>query len=227
MGASLEAGAHLEAAAPPVAGDGMARLSDKDRQSIEATVAAAETRTSAEFALVVAQASDHYAAFPLLWSALLALVAGGAVALALPSTSGGMTFAIQAILFVGGGLLFYSKPLRFRLVPAAIQHEHASRLARLQFAALVHERTPGEVGLLVFVSLGERHVEILVDRGIAGRIPETAWQRVIDEFVAQVRGGHVAEGLIAAVERCTSILEQHFPATPRSHNEIPDRVTEI
>lgn len=205
----------------------MGALADTDRQRIEAAVAAAETRTSAEFAVVVAQASDHYAAFPLLWSALLALVAGGAVALVLPRASGGMVFAIEALLFVAGGLIFYTRPLRFRLVPAAIRNEHASRLARLQFAALVHERTPGEVGLLVFVSLAERHVEILVDRGIADRIAETAWQKIIDAFVAEVRGGRVADGLMTAVERCTSILEQAFPAVPRSHNEIPDRVTEI
>jgi putative membrane protein len=205
----------------------MARLSDEERQSIELAIAAAEAHTSAEFAVVVAQASDHYAGFPLLWSALLALLAGGAVALAAPHTSGSTVFAIEAVLFAAGGVLFYARWLRFRLVPAAIRREHASRLARLQFAALAHERSAGEVGLLIFLSLAERHVEILLDKAIANRIPEEAWRQVVDEIVAQVRMGRVADGLVAAIGRCASVLEPHFPAVPRSQTRVVDRVTEM
>ncbi|MBY0509378.1 MAG: TPM domain-containing protein [Rhodospirillaceae bacterium] len=205
----------------------MRALSPEERTRIEAAVAAAETHTSAEFALVVAQASDHYAAFPLLWSAVLALAAGGAIAITLPSTSGAVIFAIQATLFVAACLILHARPLGFRMVPAAVRQEHARRLARLQFASLVQERTHGDVGLLLFVSLAERHVEILVDRGIADRISETAWQKIIDDFVAAVRAGRVTEGLIAAVAGCATVLETYFPAAPGNHNEIPDRVTEI
>lgn len=205
----------------------MSKLSAQDRQRIETAVAAAERRTRAEFAVVVAAASDHYAAFPLLWSAVLALVAGGTVALALPTTSGATVFAIEATLFIALGFVLYLKPLRFHLVPATVRHEHAGRLARLQFTALVHDRTRGDIGVLLFVSLAERHVEILVDRGIADRIPVAAWQKVVDDFIAAVRNGHVADGLVAAVEGCTAVLETHFPAASGQRNEIPDRVMEI
>lgn len=86
--------ARLAAAAPPAGGDRVSALSPNERQRVETAVAAAETRTSAEFAVVVARASDHYAAFPLFWSAILALVTGGVVALAIPSMTGATTFAI-------------------------------------------------------------------------------------------------------------------------------------
>lgn len=206
---------------------GMRALSAEERNRIETAVAAAEARTCAEFAVVVAQASDDYAAFPLLWSALLALLVGGGIAIAAPGMSVGTTFAMQATVLVVAGLLLYLRPLRVRLAPTAVQQTHAMRLARLQFAALVHERTRGGMGLLLFVSLAERHVEILVDRGIAERIPETAWQNVIDDFVGEIRAGHVAQGFIAAVQGCTAVLEQHFPSASGDHNEIADRVTEI
>ena len=45
-------------------------LSPEERARIEAAVTAAEKRTSAEFAVVVARQSDEYAFFPLLWAAL-------------------------------------------------------------------------------------------------------------------------------------------------------------
>ena len=205
----------------------MAGLSSVDRARIEAAVTAAETRTSAEFAVVVAQSSDHYAAYPLLWSAVLALVAGGAVAVALPYTSAAMTIAVQAAVFVVSSLVLHVHALRVRLVPGSVAIEHARRLAQLQFAALVQDRTHGDIGLLLFVSLAERHVEILVDRGIADRIPQSAWQGIVDEFVAAVRGRQLVEGVVTAVERCTSVLEQQFPAKPGARNEISDRVTDI
>jgi putative membrane protein len=205
----------------------MTALPPEDRQRIETAVAAAETRTSSELAVVVAHASDHYAAFPLLWSAMLAFVAGGGMTFAVPAMSGRTIFAIEAVLFVAAGLVFYTKALRFRLVPAAIGHEHASRLARLEFAGLVHERTQGEVGLLLFVSLAERHVEILPDRGIASRVEQAAWQEIIETFVAKIRTGDVTEGILTAIESCTTVLERHFPPARGKRNEISNRVTEI
>ena len=81
--------------------------------------------------------------------------------------------------------------------------------------------------MLLFVSLAERHVEILVDNGIAERIPQTAFQNIIDGFIQEVHKGKIAEGFIAAIEGCTLVLERHFPARPDEPDEIPNRVTEI
>jgi putative membrane protein len=205
----------------------MRKLSVEERNRIEAAVTASEIRTSAEFAVVVARASDEYALFPLLWAGLLALSTGGVIAIAAPMISVGMSFAIQAGVFIAAGLLLQLKSLRPRLVPPMLQRECAARMAQLQFANLVNERTHGDVGLLLFVSLAERHVEILVDNGIAGRIPQTAFQNIIDGFIRDVHQGRIAEGFIAAIEACTLVLQQHFPARPDEPDEIANRVTEI
>ena len=212
---------------PPVAGDLMAKLSSQDRQRITAVVTAAERRTSAEFALVIAEASDDYATYPGLWASIGALVGGGLSSALSPRLSGGGIFAIEAILFVALGLLLYIRPLRHRLVPSRVQRVHAGRLARLEFAALVHNRTAEETGILLFMSLAERHVEILTDQAIAAQIPDSAWQAIIDGLVADIRSGRMVEGLAAAVQACTTILEQRFPAKPGQRNEITDAVTEV
>jgi len=205
----------------------MRKLSAEERNRIEAAVTAAETRTSAEFAVVVARASDDYAPFPLLWAGLLALVTGGVIAIAGPMTSVSLGFAIQAGVFIAAGLLLQLKNLRPRLAPPATQREYAARLAKLQFASLVNERTHGDVGVLLFVSLAERYVEILIDNGIAARIPQTAFQNIIDAFINEVHQGRIAAGFIAAIEACAGILEQHFPARPEEPDEIANKVTEI
>ena len=206
---------------------GMRKLSAEERNRIEAAVAAAETRTSAEFAVVVAQSSDDYALFPLLWAALLALVTSAIITITAPMMSVSLSFAIQAGVFISASLLLQLKYLRPHLAPPATQREYASRMTQLQFASLVNEQTHGDVGLLLFVSLAERHVEILVDNGIAARIPQAAFQNIVDGFIQEVRQGKIADGFIAAIEACTLLLQQHFPARPDEPDEIANRVTEI
>lgn len=205
----------------------MMGLSDQDRAKVEAAVAAAERRTGAQFAIAVARSSDDYALYPLLWSAMISLVVGDIVALILPDLATLWIVALQAALFVVADLLLHWRPLRYRLVPSRVKKTHANRLARLQFAALVRDRTKGDVGLLLFVSEAERHVEILVDRGIAARIDQAPWEKIIADFVASVAAGQVAQALIGAIEACTAILERHFPPKPDTATTIPDKITEI
>jgi putative membrane protein len=205
----------------------MMGLSDSDRARVEAAVAAAERRTSAQFAVVVARASDDYALYPMLWSAMFALIVGDAAALAVPELGTLWLVVLQAVLFVVADVVLHWTGLRYRLVPSRAKKSHAGRLARLQFAALVRDRTKGDVGLLLFVSEAERHVEILVDRGVGERIDAMVWQKIVADFVAAVAAGRVAQALVGAVEACTAILETHFPPIPGAPNTIPDKIVEI
>ncbi len=203
------------------------KLQAEDQSRIEAAVAAAETRTSAEFALVLAQVADGYEAWPALWAALLALLAGGAVSLLHPALDATHVFGAQVAVLVVAGLLLHLPGVRPLLAPPSLRHEEAAKLARLQFAAIVQRRTAERIGVLLFVSLAEHHVEILVDRAIGERIPEQAWRTVIDGFTAQIREGRLADGFVEATERCADLLEKEFPLRPGDRDELPNRVTFI
>ena len=104
------------------------RLTPEERGRIRAAVAAAEQRTSAHFALVIVQACDRYALFPVIWAAVLALFATGAVALLRPALSIGTGFIINAALFVALVLILDWWPLRLRMVPGTIKRHHARQL---------------------------------------------------------------------------------------------------
>ncbi len=191
----------------------MPGLTSSERTQVEAAVAAAERRTVARFAVVVAHASDEYGPYPMLWAAMIALVVGDIVALACPALGTWWIVAVQAALFVAADLLLHLKGVRYRLVPSRIKKSHARKLARLEFAALVHDRGPGDVGLLLFVSEAERHVEILTDRGIDERVDQAAWDKIVGDFVASVAAGAVVPALAEAIAACAGILEKHYPAT--------------
>jgi putative membrane protein len=205
----------------------MLGLSEAERREIETAVAAAESRTASRFAVVIAHASDDYPAYPMLYAALIALIVGNIVALAWPALATWWIVALQAALFVAGDVLLHHKRLRYRLVPPRVKKTHAQKLARLEFAALVHDRTPGDVGLMLFVAGAERHVEILADRGIDERVDQAAWDRIIADFVAGCRADRVAEALVSAIAACAAILERHFPATAAASPAAPSKITEL
>jgi putative membrane protein len=205
----------------------MLGLSETERKEVEAAIAAAARRTSARFAVVVAHASDDYAAYPMLTAAMIALIVGDVVALAWPALGTWWVVAVQAALFVVADLVLHRRPLRYRLVPPRVKRAHAQKLARLEFAALVHDRTPGDVGLLLFVSEAERHVEIVADSGIDQHVDQAAWDRIVTDFVARGRAGAVAAGLSGAIAGCATILERHFPPRAGAAAASPGKVTEL
>ena len=56
------------------------------------------------------------------------------------------------------------------------------------------------------------------------RVPQSQWQDAVDTLVGHMREGRIADGFVAAIERCGAVLAGHFPAVAGSRNELPDRI---
>jgi putative membrane protein len=206
----------------------MIRFSADDRARITAAIRAAEKNTSGEFVAVVARASDHYVLLPLLWSAILALLFPGACLLAGVSASWVPIYHIQLLIFIVLTVLLLSLPgLHVRLIPARVKHARASRLAQAQFYAQGVQLTAHHSGVLFFVSLAERYVEIVADKGIHEKLGEAHWQGIIAAFVAQVRRGRVVDGFVEAIGACGTAMAAHYPPDPDDTGEISDGLIEI
>lgn len=192
----------------------MLHLSSTERRTVEAAVATAEQRTAARLAVVVAHRADDYAAYPMLYAAAIALIVGDLIALARPDIATWWIVAIQAGLFIVSDLLLHLKPLRYRIVPPRVRKNHAHKLARLEFAALLHDRAPDEAGLLLFLAEAERHVEILPSAAIAACIAPAQWQQIVAETVAGIATNRTVAALTGAVEACAVLLAADFPSKP-------------
>ena len=57
----------------------------------------------------------------------------------------------------------------------------------------------------------ERRAYVLADEGIAKRLPPETWDGVIALLLSGLKNKNLAEGFCAAIEKCGSLLEQHFP----------------
>jgi putative membrane protein len=186
-------------------------LTSAERERIHAAVAATEQRTGAHFALVIVPMSDRYALFPAVWAAVIALSATGVLALLRPGLAIGAGFIINAALFIALAFVLDWPPLRLRIVPASIKHNHARQLAHREFATCIVGSAPHRNGVLFFVSLSERYVEVLADREIHNRVAPGTWEKLVADFVAAVGANRLADGFVAAVEACGATLEAHYP----------------
>jgi putative membrane protein len=190
-------------------------LTQADHARIHAATAAVERRTSAIFALAIVPLSERYLLYPLVWGAALSLAATGILALFHPELPIGVGFIVNAALFIVMSLILDWRPLRLRLVSRRAKHAHARQLAHREFAARILANAQHRNGVLFFVSLGERYVEVIADRDIHARVPAGTWDRIVADFIAAVKAGQSADGFVAAIEACATVLETHYPRASR------------
>ncbi len=84
--------------------------------------------------------------------------------------------------------------------------------------------TEENCGVLVYLLLADRDVEIVADRGIHGKVGAAAWEAVCRRMEAAFREGRFADGAEAGIAEINALLAQHFPrADQAGPNELPDR----
>ncbi len=83
--------------------------------------------------------------------------------------------------------------------------------------------TEDNCGVLLYVNLAERKVDIVADRGIARKIDGAAWQAICDTMTHGYASGDFHDSTLAAIGRVNALLLQHFPADGTANpNELPD-----
>jgi len=80
-------------------------------------------------------------------------------------------------------------------------------------------------GVLVYVDLADRGVEIVADRGIARRVDAQVWHRICHDLKEHCKSGQYEAGALGAVREVGALLQREFPLPPGQAriNELPDR----
>ena len=103
-------------------------------------------------------------------------------------------------------------------------HALSARERALQvFAALGVWDTAHNNGVLVYVLLADRAVEIIADRAIAAQVPAAEWAALCTEVAERFRQGEPAVGCCLAVRSVGQRLARHFPAAGGDGNELPNQ----
>lgn len=201
----------------------MALLTEHEQRQVAEAIARVEQQTDAELVTVLAARADDYAYIPLLWAALAALVVPGVVHYFTGWMGIYTLLAVQWVGFIGLSLVLRIPRLTSYLIPRSVRHWRASNLARRQFLEQNLHHTRDSTGILIFVSVAERYVEILVDEGISSRLDNSVWDAIVKRFTEQVRAGQTLQGFITCIEACGELLKEPVPVT-EARNELPNRL---
>jgi putative membrane protein len=202
-------------------------LSSAERSKVTLAIKKAELQTSGEIVVVAARESDDYIHVPIHIAAACALV----VPFLMPlfarffpwsSISTAWVFAAQLITFIIVALVLSLPRLRYLITPNRLMRKYAHRNAATQFLAVNTHGTGGRTGVLIFVSLLERYVEVIGDTAIAQKVSQGDWQKIVDEMLPLLRNHQTTDALVLGVESCGKILAKHFPAGSENPNELPD-----
>ncbi|MEO8728038.1 MAG: TPM domain-containing protein [Rhodoferax sp.] len=77
-------------------------------------------------------------------------------------------------------------------------------------------------GVLIYLLLADRQVEIIADRGIHAKAGTVAWTAICREMETAFRSGNFQEGVVRGVQALTQQLTEHFPVQTGNHNDLPD-----
>ena len=79
-------------------------------------------------------------------------------------------------------------------------------------------------GVLIYLLLAERAIEIVADRGLNRVVDAAQWRALTDGMAASFQAGQYETGLNAAVDAVGALLNQHFAiaAHVANPNELPD-----
>jgi hypothetical protein len=83
--------------------------------------------------------------------------------------------------------------------------------------------TEYNTGVLIYLLLADRDVEIVADRGIHAKVGKAGWEAVCHTMETRFRHGEFERGVIEGVSTITALLRQHFPAQKTDNpNELSD-----
>jgi uncharacterized membrane protein len=131
--------------------------------------------------------------------------------------------AISATELLHGGEIRFA--IEGALEPGEVWSGKSPRQRALEvFAALGVWDTEANNGVLIYVLLADRDVEIVADRGFNGRVSEAEWSTVCATMEQEFRAGHYERGAVAGVQEAGRLVTRHYPAPPdgRHDDELPN-----
>ena len=176
-----------------------------------------------EIFVVVARVSDNYRSIPILWATGIALCVPLPLLLMtrMPTLD---VYLVQLATFALIAILLSLPPIHIHTVPRRVKKARAHDRAVEQFLAHGLHMTEARTGALIFVSLAERHAEIVADAGIASKVPQSVWDQAVGKLIDNIRDGRLAEALALAVRDVGLVLAANFPPRRDDRNELVNDV---
>lgn len=110
------------------------------------------------------------------------------------------------------------------LEPAALFVGQSARERAIEvFSQLRLWDTDERNGVLIYLLLADRDIEIVADRGVNAKVSADQWEAICRAMEASLKRGRYGEAVAAGIDAASRLLAKHFPRRAGDRNELPDR----
>jgi putative membrane protein len=200
-------------------------FSEEEQERITKTIHDVESRTIGEVAVMVVESSDRYHETEVVGGILLGSLLALIVTLLFFHSSIWSYVPLSFLFFFPSKYLFEKVPVLKAAFIAVQRKEHTVRQSAVSaFYEKGLYKTRKNTGVLFFLSLLERRVWVLADKGIYKKIDQETLNRFATIVSQGIKDGRACDALCEAIRRAGELLIKHFPITPDDTNELPDEV---
>jgi len=200
-------------------------FSKDENDNIKETTRIAESKTIGEVAVMVVDSSDQYIEAEIIGGVLLGSLLSLIITLLYFHSSVWSYISFSFIFFFPAMSMFNKIPA---LKAAFIGKRRMAEAVRLRTVRAFYEKglykTKNNTGVLFFISLLERKVWVLADKGIYEKIKQESLNKFAGIVSKGIREGHACDALCAAIKESGELLAAHFPITHDDTNELSDHV---
>ncbi len=205
-------------------------FNEEEKEKIKNTVVEVEKRTIGEIAVVVARQSDLYMEAEMMGGVFLSSLIAFVLTLAASKiwdipASLWVYIPLSFIFFFPSRFLFRNVPsLKLTLTGVQRKEQAVRERAIHNFYDKALYKTKKHTGVLFFLSLLERKVWVLADKGIFEKVDQETLNRFANIVSGGMKEGRACDALCQAVREIGEALTHHFPITPGDTDELPDGV---
>lgn len=202
-------------------------FTEADKQRIESTVRQVEKLTSGEIVPMIVDQSYDYPRAEILGAGLFSLATAASLSWAFFGESLWHFLWLFALSYFPFKLMIRNLPgLRRRLIHPDEIKEEVQEKAIVSFLENGLHHTRDETGILILISVFERRVHVLADRGINDVVPPNTWDDIVQTITNGIHNGDTCNALCKAIESCGQLLVEHFPVKSDDTDELSNLIIE-
>ena len=197
----------------------------EEKERLKAITHEVESKTIGEIVVMVVDHSDHYIEAEVFGSVLLGSLLSLILTVLFFHSSIWSYIPLSFLFFFPCWLLFIKvEVLKKRFIGTRRKEEAVRLRAERAFFERGLYKTKKNTGVLFFLSLLEKKVWVLADKGIYEKMNQETLNRFANEVSSGIREGRACEVLSQAIREIGGLLSQHFPITSNDTDELPNEV---
>ncbi len=197
----------------------------EERERITQTIHDVESRTIGEVVVMVVDSSDPYHEADVMGGVILGSLLSLIATVLFFHSSIWFYIPLSLLFFFPSKFIFGKAPI---LKTVFINLRKKERAVKKRAVNVFYEKglykTKKNTGVLFFLSLLERKVWVLADKGIYEKIEQKTLNKFANIVSQGIKDDRACDALCGAIKEAGSLLAEHFPITPDDVDELPDEV---